>query len=138
MKNNYLTSVVKKKKIKGRGEGSGLGKTCGRGTKGQKSRKSGRVRPGFEGGQTPVFRRFPKRGFTRKKVVYRVVNLAQLEQDEKIISGAVIDFSSEKLPVKILGGGELSKKITIKAQSFSQSAREKISAVEGKFEIAVR
>src|SRR5436189_764417 len=96
--NNYLTSIVKKKKIVGRGIGSGRGKTAGRGTKGQKARKSGHVRPGFEGGQTPVYRAFPKRGggFKPKKIFYQVVNLGKLEKDEKIINGQVVDFSQEK------------------------------------------
>ena len=80
--NNYLTTIVKKKKIVGRGIGSGRGKTSGRGQKGQGSRKSGNVRPGFEGGQTPVYRAFPKRGggFKDKKISYQVVNLEELEK----------------------------------------------------------
>jgi large subunit ribosomal protein L15 len=69
--NNYLTAIVKKKKIVGRGIGSGRGKTAGRGTKGQKARKSGRPRQGFEGGQTPVYRRFPKRGFKTKNFLIK-------------------------------------------------------------------
>src|SRR3954469_19945433 len=103
--NNYLTTIVKKKKAVGRGIGSGRGKTCGRGTKGQKARKSGHVRPGFEGGQTPVYRAFPKRGggFRPSQTSYQIVNLARLEKDEKVVNGQVIDFSQEKLPVKILG-----------------------------------
>src|SRR5437764_14317197 len=88
--NNYLTAIVKKKKIVGRGIGSGRGKTSGRGQKGQGSRKSGHVRPGFEGGQTPVYRAFPKRGggFKKKKISYQVVNLEELEKDEKKIGRA--------------------------------------------------
>src|SRR3954465_11186189 len=107
--NNYLTTIVKKKKLLGRGEGSGSGKTCGRGQKGQKSRKSGHTRPGFEGGQTQVYRRFPKRGFKTKSLTYRIVNLEKLEKDERIVAGQVVDFSQKKSPVKILGEGGLSK-----------------------------
>src|SRR5688500_11050864 len=110
---NYLTTIVKKKKIVGRGIGSGRGKTAGRGQKGQGSRKSGHVRPGFEGGQTQVYRRFPKRGggFRPPKVDYQIINLAKLERDEKITPGQVIDFSQEKSPVKILGEGDFTKNI---------------------------
>src|SRR3954469_15312279 len=103
--NNYLTTIVKKKKIVGRGIGSGRGKTAGRGTKGQKARKSGHTRPGFEGGQTQVYRRFPKRGFKTKKLSYRVINLEKLEKDPKIIVGQFVDFTQSNLPVKILAKG---------------------------------
>jgi large subunit ribosomal protein L15 len=136
--NNYLTTLVKKRKVVGRGIGSGRGKTAGRGTKGQKSRKSGRVRLGFEGGQTPVYRRFPKRGFTKKKIVYQVINLEKLEKDKKIKSGETVDFSVAKPPVKVLGKGELSKKIIIKAHAFSQSAQQKITQIDGKFQVVKR
>src|SRR4051794_26910548 len=120
--NSYLTTIVKRKKVVGRGIGSGRGKTCGRGQKGQGSRKSPHTRPGFEGGQTPVFRRFPKRGggFKEKKLPYQVINLARLEKDERIVSGQIVDFSQEKVLTKILGEGELTKNLTIKATSFSQ------------------
>ena len=136
--NNYLISTVKKKKIVGRGIGSGRGKTCGRGTKGQKARKSGHTRPGFEGGQTPVYRRFPKRGFKTKNLPYQVVNLEKLERDEKIVTEQIVDFSQGKLPIKILGKGELTKMLTIKASFFSQNAREKIAKAGGKFQIVER
>src|SRR6185369_5889673 len=119
-------TIVKKKKIVGRGIGSGRGKTSGRGQKGQKARKSGHVRPGFEGGQTPVYRRFPKRGFKTKRFSCQpvVVNLEKLERDEKVVNGQTVDFTQSKFPVKILGKGELTKILTIKANFFSQSARE--------------
>ena len=132
--NNYLTKIIKKKKLLGRGVAS-KGKTSGRGQKGQGSRKSANTRPGFEGGQTPVYRRFPKRGFTRPKNSYQIVNLEKLEKDQSILPNNIVDFSQEKLPVKILGKGELTKKITINASFFSKSAQEKISKVGGKFQI---
>lgn len=138
--NNYLTTIVKKKKIVGRGIGSGRGKTSGRGQKGQKARKSGHVRPGFEGGQTPVYRAFPKRGggFKPKKISYQVVNLGKLEKDEQITNGQVVDFSQEKSLTKILGEGELTKNLTIKAASFSQKAQEKIKKAGGNFQIIAK
>jgi len=133
--NHYLTTIVRKKKIVGRGEGSGYGKTSGRGQKGQKARKSGHTRPGFEGGQTPVYRRFPKRGFKTSKLSYRVINLGSLEMDEKIIAGQTVDFARVKFPVKVLGKGELTKTLTIKARFFSQTAQEKIIKAGGNFQI---
>ena len=135
--NNYLTAIVKKKKIVGRGIGSGRGKTSGRGQKGQGSRKSGNVRPGFEGGQTPVYRAFPKRGggFKDKKISYQVVNLEELEKDEKITAGQEVDLSQKKSPIKILGEGNFTKKLTIKAAAFSQQAQEKITQAGGNFQI---
>ena len=137
--NNYLTTIVKKKKIVGRGIGSGRGKTSGRGQKGQGSRKSGHVRPGFEGGQTPVYRAFPKRGGGfKKKLPHRVVNLEQLEKDEKITNGQVLDFTREKSPVKILGEGNFTKNLTIKAATFSQSAQKKIIQAGGNFQTIER
>lgn len=137
---NYLVSIRdRKKKIVGRGVGSGRGKTAGRGTKGQKSRKSGRVRPGFEGGQTPIYRRLPKhgQGFKREKLVYQAINLGRLEKDKKIISGQLLDFTDEKIPVKILGKGEFSKNLTIKATAFSRSAQQKIVQMGGKFHVSI-
>ena len=138
--NNYLVPIKKKRKIVGRGIGSGRGKTAGRGQKGQGSRKSGHVRPGFEGGQTPIFRRFPKRGggFRNKKISYQVINLERLEKDSRITSGQTIDFTNEKSLIKILGEGELTKILTIKAVAFSQQAQEKITKVGGKFQIITK
>jgi large subunit ribosomal protein L15 len=134
--NNYLTTIVKKKKIVGRGIGSGRGKTCGRGTKGQKARKSGHPRPGFEGGQTAVYRAFPKRGGGfKKKTPRQVINLEKLEKDEKVANGQILDFTQGKLPVKVLGGGSLTKNLTIKAAVFSRQAQEKITQAGGKFQI---
>ena len=134
--NNYLTTIVKKKKIVGRGIGSGRGKTSGRGQKGQGSRKSGNVRPGFEGGQTPVYRAFPKRGggFKKKKISYQIVNLEELEKDEKITTGQEVDLSQKKSPIKILGEGNFTKKLTIKAAAFSQQAQEKITQAGSNFQ----
>ncbi|MEG7978614.1 MAG: 50S ribosomal protein L15 [Mollicutes bacterium UO1] len=136
--NNYLTTIVKKKKVVGRGIGSGRGKTCGRGTKGQKSRKSGHTRPGFEGGQTQVYRRFPKHGFKTSSLTYQVVNLERLEKDQRIVSRQIVDFSQEKVLTKILGEGELTKNLTIKAASFSQQAQVKIKGAGGNFQIIER
>ncbi|TDM12862.1 50S ribosomal protein L15 [Macrococcus lamae] len=120
----------------GRGMASGNGKTSGRGHKGQKARSGGGVRLGFEGGQLPLFRRLPKRGFTNiNRKEYAIVNLSQLERFEEgtevtpalLLETGVV--SSEKSGIKILGNGELSKKLTVKAHKFSASA---IEAIEGK------
>lgn len=128
---------------KGRGHGSGNGKTAGRGHKGQKARSGGGVRPGFEGGQTPLYRRMPKRGFNNKNFakVYAEVNVSALDVFE---DGAVVDAAAladagliNKLfdGVKILGNGELTKKLTVKATCFSKSASEKIEKAGGKAEV---
>jgi len=130
----------KNKNRVGRGPGSGNGKTAGRGYNGQNSRKSGGVRPGFEGGQIPLYRRLPKRGFTNFifKVEYNVVNLSLLNSFN---DGDVIDYNvllergllqKKSLPVKILGNGELTKKLEIKANKFSKSALEKIEKAKSK------
>jgi len=97
--NNYLTTIVKKRKIVGRGIGSGRGKTCGRGGKGQTARTGGGTKPGFEGGQTKVYLRFPKRGGgfkTSFKAPYRIINLEEIEKDHKIVSGQTLDFLQDK------------------------------------------
>ena len=131
------------KKIVGRGPGSGLGKTSGKGHKGQNARSGGGVRPGFEGGQLPLFRRLPKRGFSnaRFKTVYAVINLSDLNKFEE---GAVITpellkemgiLKKQLAGVKVLGNGNLTKKLTVKANKFSQSAVEKIEAIGGKAEV---
>ena len=127
---------------KGRGPGSGLGKTAGRGHKGQKARSGGGVRPGFEGGQMPLVRRLPKRGFTNIFAKeYALVNLKDLEIFEE---GTVVtpDLLKEaglvkKLydGVKVLGDGELTKKLNVQAHKFSKSAKEKIEALGGKAEV---
>jgi large subunit ribosomal protein L15 len=134
--NKYLVNIVKKSKRVGRGD-----KTAGRGGKGQTARSGGvsgtKKWKGFEGGQTPVFRRFPKRGggFREKKISYRVINLDNLEKDEKVINGQLVDFTKEKTPTKILGNGQLTKNLTIKAFAFSQQAQEKITKAGGKFQL---
>jgi large subunit ribosomal protein L15 len=126
----------------GRGSGSGLGKTSGKGHKGAKARSGGGKRPGFEGGQMPLYRRVPKRGFNNVfRTEYAEVNLERLEAFE---DGAIVDAAAllekriirkELDGVKILGVGELTKKLTVKAAKFSATAKEKIEAVGGKAEV---
>lgn len=127
----YIVPLIRKRKRKGRGIGSGQGKTCGRGTKGQRARKSGNVRPGFEGGQTPIYRRLPKVGFFHKKHDFNLVNLGDLQSNEEIVNGQVVDFSLSKKKTKVLGKGELNKSLTIKAHNFSSSAKKKIENASG-------
>ena len=127
---------------KGRGHGSGNGTTAGRGHKGQNARSGGGVRPGFEGGQMPLYRRIPKRGFkciNSKEIV--AINLVHLNVFE---DGAVVDIEALKSKglvsnprdgVKILGNGELTKKLTVQVNYYSQSAKEKIEAAGGKAEV---
>jgi len=127
---------------KGRGHGSGNGKTAGRGHKGQKARSGGGTRPGFEGGQMPLYRRIPKRGFTNRNSKDIVgINLSALE---KFDNGAVVSVQTliekgiVKNPrdgVKILGNGEFTKKLTVQANAFSASAAAKIEALGGKAEV---
>lgn len=126
---------------RGRGHGSGNGKTAGKGHKGQKAR-SGAPRPGFEGGQMPLYRRIPKRGFTsrnHKEIV--AINLSVLERFEdgaEVSVASLIEAGVVKNPrdgVKILGNGELTKKLTVKANAFSKAAAEKIEALGGKAEV---
>ena len=128
---------------KGRGAGSGNGKTAGKGHKGQNARSGGGVRPGFEGGQLPLYRKLPKRGFNNFRFAkkYAVVNVLSLNKFE---DGAVVDsaallnagiINSAFDGVKVLGEGELTKKLTVKAAVFSASAKEKIEAVGGKTEV---
>ena len=126
---------------KGRGAGPGNGKTAGKGHKGQNARSGGGVRVGFEGGQLPLYRKLPKRGFKNRFAVnYAVVNVAALNRFE---DGTVVDaevLKAAKLVrkeldgVKILGNGELTKKLTVKATVFSATAKEKIEAAGGKTE----
>jgi len=120
----------------GRGQGSGLGKTAGRGQKGQKSRTGGTVHPHFEGGQMPLHRRIPKRGFTNiNRVEYQVVNLRDLEAFEGTVNAEVLKgaglIGTVRRPVKVLGQGELTKALAVEAHAFSKSAKEKIEAVGG-------
>jgi large subunit ribosomal protein L15 len=132
----------KDRKRVGRGIGSGSGKTAGRGTKGQNARSGGGVRPGFEGGQTPYFKRFPKRGFTNKfKKEYAVVNVKSLnkfsegeEVTPELLAKAGL-VKQVKDGVKILGDGELDVKLTIKAHGFTKSAVEKIENAGGEAEV---
>lgn len=129
-------------KRKGRGTGTGNGKTAGRGHKGQKARSGGKIRVGFEGGQMPLARRIPKRGFNNIFAKpLEAVNIAVLDKFE---DGAVVDaqalldagiLSRCRYGVKILGNGEISKKLTVKAAAFSESAKEKIEAAGGKAEV---
>lgn len=132
-----LGSTKKRKRI-GRGPGSGHGKTSTKGHKGQKARSGGSIKAGFEGGQMPLQRRLPKRGFTPfTRVEYSIVNLMQLEVFEAgstvdattLVSKGLIKCSCDA--VKILGNGELSKALNITATKFSQSARDRIVAVGG-------
>ena len=134
---------VKTRKRVGRGPGSGLGKTSGKGHKGQNARSGGGVRPGFEGGQLPLFRRLPKRGFNNYefRTEYAVVNVGDLNDFK---DGSVIELKNlkesglvkkEKDGIKILGSGELTKKLTVKANKFSSTAKEKIENAGGKIEV---
>ncbi len=131
-----------KRKIVGRGIGSGTGKTAGKGHKGQKARTGGKIRRGFEGGQTPLYRRIPKRGFNNHFAKeYAIVNLADLEafdNDTVVDSKVLIEkglVKKELDGIKILGNGKLTKKLTVVATKFSKSAMEKIQAVGGKIEV---
>lgn len=130
-------------KRKGRGIGTGNGKTAGRGHKGQWARSGGGVRPGFEGGQMPLVRRLPKRGFNNKVFAkhYAEVNVAALNAFEDGETICVVAMLEKGLigkacdGVKVLGNGELKKKLTVKAAGFSKSAKEKIEAAGGKAEV---
>ena len=131
----------KNRKKVGRGMGSGLGKTSGKGHKGQNARSGGGVRPGFEGGQMPLFRRVSRRGFKNYpfKISFTVVNVADLEQrfenDETVTWEALVErglIKSKDVLVKILGNGELSKKLTVEMLDTSASAREKIEKAGGR------
>ena len=134
--------ATKTRKRVGRGPGSGLGKTSGKGHKGQNARSGGGVRPGFEGGQTPLFKRLPKRGFTNiNRIDYAVINVEDLNCFE---AGTVVDTAllqakglvkKEYEGVKVLGNGELNVALTVKAKKFSKSASEKISAAGGTIEV---
>ena len=126
----------------GRGVGSGLGKTSGKGHKGQKARSGGGVRPGFEGGQMPLTRRVPKRGFTNIfRTEYATVNVGKLDifDDGAVVTAEMLReaglIKKELDGVKILGGGELKKKLTVQAQKFSEAAKQKIETLGGKAEV---
>ena len=136
-----IGSVKEAKRI-GRGHGSGNGKTAGKGHKGQKARAGHGIRPGFEGGQMPLQRRVPKRGFNNIFAEeWAAINLSALEVFE---DGATVDavaladkgiIKKASLPVKVLGNGKLTKKLTVKLNAFSASAAEKINSVGGKAEV---
>ncbi len=130
------------KKRLGRGTGSGTGKTAGKGHKGQNARSGGGTRPGFEGGQTPLFKRLPKRGFTNHfRTEYACVNVSELNRYEEgtvvntelLLKDRVIRKALDGL--KILGNGELTVKLTVQADKFTTSASEKIQAVGGTIEV---
>ena len=134
---------VKETFRKGRGAGSGNGRTAGKGHKGQNARSGGGVRPGFEGGQLPLYRKLPKRGFNNARFgkQYAVINVESLN---KFNDGDVVDFATLLAAgvvnnvfdgIKVLGEGEITKKLTVKAKVFSASAKEKIEAVGGKTEV---
>ena len=136
---------VKERFRKGRGAGSGNGKTAGKGHKGQNARSGGGVRPGFEGGQLPLYRKLPKRGFNNSRFakVYTVINLDVIEKlfndgdvvdaEALLAKGVVSSVAADG--VKVLGNGNLTKNITVKATVFSATAKEKIEAVGGKTEV---
>ena len=145
MKLHELTPAAgstKEVKRKGRGHGSGNGKTAGKGHKGQNARSGGGVRPGFEGGQTMLARRIPKRGFNNIFATKdAVINVADLE---RFVDGTVVDtellkasglVTKELDGVKILGNGDLTKNLTVKAAKFSAAAKEKIEKAGGKAEV---
>ena len=134
----------KARKRLGRGIGSGLGKTSGRGHDGQNARSGGGVRPGFEGGQMPLFRRLPKRGFTnifaKKFAIVNIEDLNVFSDDtavtpELLIKEGLVKRGKVIDGIKVLGNGELTKKLDVKAHGFSKSAAEKIEAAGGKVEV---
>ena len=140
---NLGPAVEKKSRNRvGRGIGSGNGKTAGKGHKGQKARTGGKIRRGFEGGQTPLYRRIPKRGFNNIfSTEYATVNVSDLEKFE---NGTVVNMEllvkeglvrRELSGLKVLGNGTLTKKITVEAKKFTNAAKEKIEAVGGKIEV---
>ncbi len=131
-----------RKKIVGRGIGSGVGKTSGRGHKGQKARSGGGVRPGFEGGQMPLYRRLPKRGFTnifaKKYVSVNVEVLDKFNDGDEVTAESLLEkgiISKTLDGVKFLGRGEVTKKVTVKVAKISESAKEKIEKAGGKAEV---
>ena len=144
MKLHELENIeAKNRKRIGRGPGSGTGKTSGKGHKGQNARSGGGVRPGFEGGQLPLYRRLSKRGFNNYnfRTVYATVNVSDLERFDE---GTVVDIellksvrliNKELDGLKVLGNGELTKKLTVKANKFSETAKQKIENIGGTTEV---
>ena len=146
MKLNELEKNVgatQKRKIVGRGRGSGLGKTSGKGHKGQNARSGGGVRPVFEGGQTPLYRRLPKRGFSNYefKTTYAVINVSDLNRFDNgtVVSPALLKevglVKNQLDGIKVLGNGKLEKKLTVQAHKFSKTAQEKIEKSGSKIEV---
>ncbi|MFV0255434.1 MAG: 50S ribosomal protein L15 [Erysipelotrichaceae bacterium] len=139
---SYTEGARRSSKRIGRGHGSGHGKTAGKGHKGQNARSGGGVRLGFEGGQTPLYRRLPKRGFTNiNRKEFAIINVNQLD---KFADGATVDVAAlkeaglikkELSGIKVLGNGELTKKLTVKAHKFSASAAQAIEKAGGKTEV---
>ena len=135
--------ATQRRKIVGRGRGSGLGKTSGKGHKGQNARSGGGVRVVFEGGQTPLYRRLPKRGFNnyRFATVYAVINVSDLNRFENgtVVTPALLKevglVKNQLDGIKVLGNGELEKKLTIQAHKFSKTAIEKIDKSGSKIEV---
>ena len=135
--------ATQRRKIVGRGRGSGLGKTSGKGHKGQNARSGGGVRPVFEGGQTPLYRRLPKRGFSNYefKTTYAVINVSDLNRFENgtVVSPALLKevglVKNQLDGIKVLGNGELTKKLTVQAHKFSKIAKEKIEKSGSKIEV---
>jgi large subunit ribosomal protein L15 len=139
---NAPAGAYSSRKRRGRGHATGQGKTGGRGMNGQKQRSGGHVRLGFEGGQMPLYRRLPKRGFTNRfKKVYSVINVEDLNKFEAgaevtpeiLLDAGIIKKANDGL--KVLGNGEMEKAITVKAHKFSKAAKEKIEAAGGKAEV---
>ena len=143
MKLNELETNKKNRKRVGRGPGSGTGKTSGKGHKGQNARSGGGVRPGFEGGQLPLYRRLSKRGFNNYnfRTVYATVNVGDLERFEEgtvVTKELLIEVGLVKKEldgIKILGNGNLTKKLTVKADKFSSTAKAKIEDIGGTTEV---
>lgn len=147
MKLNQLSPAANSTKTKrrlGRGTGSGLGKTSGRGTKGQNARSGGGVRPGFEGGQMPLIRRLPKRGFNNKlfKKEYTIINVHSLNalEDKTVVTAELLlekNLISKIAPygLKVLGQGKLENALTVQANTFSETAVQKIVEAGGKAEV---
>lgn len=143
MKLNELETNKKNRKRVGRGPGSGTGKTSGKGHKGQNARSGGGVRPGFEGGQLPLYRRLSKRGFNNYnfRTVYATVNVGDLERFEEgtvVTKELLIEVglvTKELDGIKILGNGNLTKKLTVKADKFSSTAKAKIEDIGGTTEV---
>ena len=140
----YATEgATKTRKRVGRGTGSGTGKTAGKGHKGQNARSGGGVRPGFEGGQLPLFRRLPKRGFSNAKfkTEYAVINLSDLNkfEDGSVVTPDLLKemglVKNQLDGIKVLGNGTLEKKLVVKAHKFSNTAKEQIEKLGGKAEV---